>query len=101
MSIPDEAIRAAVIAWDKHMGGRYTPHEVEELSDEVRVILEVGSPFMALEPAVVEEALRQFVSREVDYDIHKQFECDEEDGSDRYPELAGEFVRLYNKAAAK
>lgn len=36
---PDPRVVAAAKAWDKHMGGRYAPDEVEELSEEVAVIL--------------------------------------------------------------
>lgn len=35
----DPRIEAGAKAWDKHMGGRYAPDEVEELSEEVAVIL--------------------------------------------------------------
>lgn len=35
----DPRIEAGAKAWDKHMGGRYSPHEVDELSEEVAVIL--------------------------------------------------------------
>ena len=35
----DPRIAAGAKAWDKHMGGRYAPNEVEELSEEVAVIL--------------------------------------------------------------
>lgn len=44
----------------------------------------------------VEEALRQFISDEIDYDIHKNLEHDEEDGTDSYPELAKTFMILYH-----
>lgn len=35
----DPRVAAGAKAWDKHMGGRYAPDEVEELSEEVAVIL--------------------------------------------------------------
>ena len=46
MDIPEEVVKAGAKAWDKHMGGRYAPREVEELRDEVRVILEAAAPHM-------------------------------------------------------
>ena len=42
----------------------------------------------------VEEALKCVIA-DVDYDTHKQLECDEEDGEDRYPALAERFTKLY------
>ncbi|WP_247826418.1 hypothetical protein [Arthrobacter antioxidans] len=35
----DHRIEPAAKAWDKDMSGRYVPHEVDELSHEVGVIL--------------------------------------------------------------
>lgn len=43
------------------------------------------------EPAKVEAALRAFIAS-VDYDLHKQLECDEEDGTNHYPGLAANFI---------
>ena len=37
-------------------------------------------------PAVLDLFVRALVE-EVDYDIHKNYECGEEDGEDHYPEL--------------
>lgn len=42
----------------------------------------------------VEAALRILMSH-VDYDTHKYLECDEEGGSDHYPELAADFIGYY------
>lgn len=50
---------------------------------------------MALSPSRTEVALREFIAREVDYDIHKNFECDEETGDDVYPELTYRFIEIY------
>lgn len=38
--------------------------------------------------AELELFLRSLVAGEIDYDIHKGYECGEEDGLDHYPELA-------------
>lgn len=38
--------------------------------------------------AELEQFLRSFIAGEIDYDIHKNYECGEEDGLDTYPELA-------------
>ncbi len=46
MTISGEAVEAGAIALDQFWGGRYAPNEVEELSDEVRVILEAALPFL-------------------------------------------------------
>jgi len=45
----------------------------------------------AVEAAKVEAAMRAFIAS-IDYDLHKQLECDEEDGTDRYPALAANFI---------
>jgi hypothetical protein len=37
-------------------------------------------------PAVLDLFVRALVN-EIDYDIHKGYECGEEDGEDHYPEL--------------
>lgn len=50
---------------------------------------------MELDPKRVEEALRAFIADEVDYDIHKSFESDEETGLDSYPDLAEAFINYY------
>ncbi|MHA6764741.1 hypothetical protein [Streptacidiphilus sp. PAMC 29251] len=54
-----------------------------------------------LDPANVERALRQFIAGEVDYDIHKNFECGEEDGEDSYPDLADAFLGYLEADAAE
>lgn len=46
MNISEEAVTAGAIALDQHWGGRYAPNEVEELSDEIRVILEAAVPHL-------------------------------------------------------
>ena len=46
---------------------------------------------------VLEKQLRAFVS-DLDYDIHKNLECDEETEEDRYPELAENFLAALRKA---
>jgi hypothetical protein len=48
----------------------------------------------------VESALRSIVA-DLDYDLHKQVEEDEETGEDHYPALAREFIRLYERPAAE
>lgn len=45
---------AGAKAWDKHMGGRYAPDEVEELSGEVKVILAAAD---AVDPVRSSEAI--------------------------------------------
>lgn len=49
-----------------------------------------------LDPQIVEETLRRFISAEVDYDIHKEFE--EEDS---YPVLARAFIQAFDLAATQ
>lgn len=39
----------------------------------------------------LERTLRAFVS-ELDYDLHKSWECNEEDGGDDYPLLVQAFI---------
>lgn len=56
---------------------------------------------MFLDPKKVEASLREFISREVDYDIHKQIENDEETGEDLYPDLAKKFIGIYNSSKGK
>ncbi|MYR46768.1 hypothetical protein [Streptomyces sp. SID5910] len=38
---------------------------------------------------------------EVDYDIHKGYECGEEDGLDHYPELVAEAAKMLNAITAE
>lgn len=56
---------------------------------------------MALDLKKVEATLREFISGEVDYDIHKQFEHDEETGEDSYPDLAERFIEIYEATESK
>jgi hypothetical protein len=42
----------------------------------------------------VERALRSLIS-DLDYDIHKSLESDEETGLDSYPDLTAEFISFY------
>jgi hypothetical protein len=44
-------------------------------------------------PTVLDRFVRALVN-EVDYDIHKGYECGEEDGLDHYPELVAEAAKL-------
>lgn len=50
-----------------------------------------------LNPAAVDAALRQVIA-ELDYDLHKNIECDEDTGEDRYDEHVRHFIREYRKA---
>lgn len=49
----------------------------------------------------LEETLRRFISGEIDYDIHKNLEEDEEDGTDSYPDLAKTFMILYHNVVVE
>lgn len=44
-------------------------------------------------PAILDKFVRALVN-EVDYDIHKNYECGEEDGLDHYPELVAEASKM-------
>jgi len=44
-------------------------------------------------PAILDPFVRALVN-EVDYDIHKNYECGEEDGLDHYPELVAEAAEM-------
>ncbi|MFC7860713.1 hypothetical protein ACFQ9D_12085 [Arthrobacter koreensis] len=50
---PDPRIEAGAKAWDKHMGGRYAPDEVEELSEEVAVILVAADAVDPRKPRII------------------------------------------------
>lgn len=50
-----------------------------------------------LDPDRLESALRMYVS-ELDYDIHKNLECGEEDGLDHYKEEVDYFLRCWETA---
>ena len=52
----DPRIEAGAKAWDKYMGGRYAPNEVEELSEEVAVILAAADAVDPRKPRVIETA---------------------------------------------
>lgn len=64
-------------------------------SDDLKLVHKVGDDWYEAElmiPAdAVEAALRALIA-DVDYDLHKQIECDEEDGTDHYPGLAANFI---------
>ena len=45
---------------------------------------------------LIEETLRSLIA-ELDYDLHKSLECDEETGEDQYPEWADWFMRAYEE----
>lgn len=44
-------------------------------------------------PVILDLFVRALVN-EVDYDIHKNYECGEEDGLDHYPELVAEAAKM-------
>lgn len=47
-----------------------------------------------IDAEAVDAALRAVIE-ELDYDIHKNLECDEEDGEDHYDELVDTFIDKY------
>lgn len=51
-------------------------------------------------PAALDLFVRALVN-EVDYDIHKGYECGEEDGLDHYPELVAEAAKMLAAITAK
>jgi hypothetical protein len=51
-------------------------------------------------PTVLDLFVRALVN-EVDYDIHKNYECGEEDGEDHYPELVAEAAKSLAAITAK
>lgn len=63
--ITKSAIEAGAVAWDKNMGGRYAPNEVDELSEEVGVILEAALPF------IKEQVLREAAFGLMDVQEHE------------------------------
>jgi hypothetical protein len=50
-------------------------------------------------PTVLDLFVRALVN-EVDYDIHKGYECGEEDGLDHYPELVAEAAKMLDAITA-
>ena len=52
-----------------------------------------------LSPEYVQEALSRIIA-DLDYDLHKQINEDEETGEDRYPELAADFIAEYKAVEA-
>ena len=53
--VTDEAVAAAVKAWDQHWGDRYGDEALEEMGEEVRVALEAAAPFIAAQVRVTNE----------------------------------------------
>jgi predicted DNA-binding transcriptional regulator AlpA len=53
-----------------------------------------------LTPETLDLFVRALVN-EVDYDIHKGYECGEEDGADHYPELVAEAAKMLDAITAK
>lgn len=61
---------------------------------------QTAEPTVTITAAHLEAALRNWMAH-VDYDLHKNFECGEEDGEDTYPdEAATVFEHLQGLAAA-
>ena len=54
----------------------------------------VYKPTSGVDAGAVESALRHVIS-DIDYDIHKSIEADEETGEDGYPELTEQFIDHY------
>lgn len=52
-----------------------------------------------LTPETLDLFVRALVN-EVDYDIHKNYECGEEDGEDHYPELVAEAAEMLDAITA-
>lgn len=67
--------------------------------DSIKVDIE-ATVSVKLDHKKVEAALRSIIS-DVDYDRHKELERDEETGVDRYPDLAAEFIGLYEVGAGE
>ena len=44
---------------------------------------------------IMEKFLRALIA-DIDYDIHKNLECGEDDGLDHYPDLAQSYVDYFN-----
>lgn len=53
-----------------------------------------------LTPQTLDLFVRALVN-EVDYDIHKNYECGEEDGEDHYPELVAEAAEMLDAIIAE
>ena len=53
-----------------------------------------------LTPETLDLFVRALVN-EVDYDIHKGYECGEEDGLDHYPELVAEAAAMLDAITAR
>ncbi|MGQ4350478.1 hypothetical protein [Streptomyces sp. SAS_275] len=53
-----------------------------------------------LTPETLDQFVRALVN-EVDYDIHKNYECGEEDGEDHYPELVAEAGKMLDAITGK
>lgn len=49
-----------------------------------------------LDPMIVDAVLRGIIS-DLDYDLHKNLECDEETEIDVYPALVQSFISEYTK----
>lgn len=56
--------------------------------------------YSALDPDVLEATLRSFIS-DLDYDLHKSIDEDEETNENRYPEQVEAFLAAYEKAVEK
>ena len=67
--------------------------------DSIKVDIE-ATVSVKLDHKKVEAALRKIIAQ-VDYDTHKYIECDEDSGEDRYPDLAAEFIGLYEVGAGE
>jgi hypothetical protein len=116
MNISDEAVEAAAKAiyateaypiYDEAKE-EFTGHKPWEWLNErswdsyrtkARTALEAAAPHLMADPARVEIALRELLA-DIDYDLHKQIERDEETGEDNYPKVSATFLRHYRSDGA-
>lgn len=72
-----------------------------ELSDETKAAIAAFKKTATdgIDANAVETALREVIN-DLDYDLHKNIECDEETGDDTYPDIANNFIRAYKEAVS-
>jgi len=73
--------------------------ELRRMADEAQQP-ETQADGWHLTPQTLDLFVRALVN-EVDYDIHKGYECGEEDGEDHYPELVAEAAEMLNAITAE
>lgn len=95
----DAEARVAELETERHSTNEALDEVVRELRQPRVRPMPRPPRFDGVPDAVLEAALRDFVSAHLDYDMHKYIEAPEDGSPDRYPELTQELAKGLARAA--